>query len=584
MEDLKYYLLTPLVFVVPICYHLWFKSLSLWVYLALTLLFAFSIVLLILKEKKQKYVILYIFITYLLVISTYYLSTHFSAFMFGDAYWDNAVVKSFVSTGHSNVIGGTIFPSSQLVWYSSWPTIHIIATILTDVLGINSFNVTLLFYFIPAIGSFVFVYLFSEKLRMALKLNYRVTASTLLIFSVFPEVIGFSVFSRQTMAFFLVTIIFYLLCLHLTTPSRKNSLLLILFSFLLVSTHNLSPGVLILYFLILIISASFLSKVRKKDIMNNFLLTLPTITVLLTMFIFLWWTYVGYIVLPSLGTIITRFTEIFSSANVGLAPSANLTPWAANYPVSMTPSWGLNLVLARDIIIYISSALGCLLILKKKDTPHKYLVLLSLLIAVVLFGADFFTINLVPYRFLLLFVPFIGFSGAVLFEYLERKRRYFFHLIVPVLMVVLIFSSFIGLWAHRYVPVNVYDPSINGALIGEHPIDAMKLVPFFESYVVNLSIQRYITDDFYSISLLLPVNEYSKIMRVDNIGAPAVLGNISRVVTVEFNDFNSYSYMDLTNWTWRSTDYNRTLFENTVIQTSNLIYSDGTFKVWETHR
>ena len=108
-------------------------------------------------------------------------------------------------------------------------------------------------------------------------------------------------------------------------------------------------------------------------------------------------------------------------------------------------------------------------------------------------------------------LPFVTVLSGLVYNEL-RSRRLLKNLLYP-FVVIIIFSSFIGLWGHSFAPVHLYDPSIDFLKIGEN-ISPSPIDDYVKNQIAFDDYDFLWTDDVGSILLLLPNDQFEKIRKV----------------------------------------------------------------------
>jgi len=149
-------------------------------------------------------------------------------------------------------------------------------------------------------------------------------------------------------------------------------------------------------------------------------------------------------------------------------------------------------------------------------------------------------------------------------------------------VVLLVSSSFVGLWAHRYAPIHLYDPSIGMSDVGEHKAVYSALRVFLNTHVTHGNVDKVLADDILLLYVILPPSEYAKILRLTakNLLIP------DRSLVLQLRELNLYEYYysgspPIKPWEIESQKSDIRLNLETNL---NCIYCDGEFKVWDPWR
>ena len=566
-------------------YLLWYKLLTLTTYFMAIILLTILLVIQILRNRPGKFLIFQIAIVFLLIRNTYYFSTNYSIIPFDDGNWDYGVVKTFIENGSISVIQ----EPRLLTWYSGWPLLHTLAASLSQISGIDAFHVVLLLPSIIAMVSFIFVYLFVEKIRKSMNIDAGVTSLALLIYATSPDNLFWSMqFVRQNFGILMITIIFYLIYLLTISPrNRSYAVLTIFFVMSLVITHHFTSFTAIAY---LFLFSAFLaigkhlakSKVGSRIFWSSPNLSTIGIALAAFAFLFIWWNSFGLIVWPTIGSGIKRFIEVL----MGIREIEYL-PQQAYYPSLLTPSWTLSLLRLRDLLMYFPALLGLFLIITKASkTPTKFFVIYSTLSFGILFFFDnvFFRVEL--YRLVGLSLPFLALLSATSYTQLEKKLRHNWNILISIAVItILLLSSFIGLWAHNFAPLHLYDPSINSIEVGERNIDYMRVNEFLNQKISIGRFQTIWTDDTNPLIQLLHPTEYNKIRELmpDMHACIRELSLHGDKLVCVFKDLNLYAYYAGTSSPVKSpqdAEVFRYEFRQYLGSNFNLIYNDGKYELW----
>jgi hypothetical protein len=571
-------ILLEIAIILVMIYSLWYRVSLPSVYFAASMLLGIMLAISTLTPGRCRYLVFQALLIFLMIRNVYYVATQYSSMPFADPHWNYGVFATFSETNSIFVIPGETYPAIRLPWYSGWPLLHISALILFRVSSIDSFYITLMLTSIISAGSFIFVYLLIEKVRHALNLSVMVTFLALLIYATSPETIFWDIrFTHQNIGIFLLTAILYFICRSISKPNRKNSILIILSAISLVLAHHFTSFIAVFYLLLFstfVVAGKYLT-VKTKIGANLFrskrIIVFWNIAVITSAFLFLWWNNFGTVIWPHIGSVLGRVMEIIKGIK-GIEPFLT----EAYYPESLTPTWVSPLLISRDIILYIPTLFGFLYILKRKTkNPQEFFVLYSLVAFGLLFIVNLLIIYVEPYRIIMLSMPLVSLCTAIFYDKLNKQKHALRMLIAPII-VLMIFSSFVGLWAHRYVPAHLYDPSVNPIDVGEHSTSYLRLKSFFDQYIAYENIDKILADDIFPLYVILPSNAYKKVERI-------AIENLAGVpMIVELRDQNLYEYYYFRSppvKPWEAEPLKLKL-KYSLETNFNLIYSDGDFRIW----
>ncbi len=579
----KVVILMEMAIVFVMAYSLWYKVFLPSAYFVGSILLGILFATSMLRRGRRRYLIFQMLLLFLLLRNVYYLATQYSSIPFGDPYWDYGVIATFLEADSVFVIPAETSPATYLTWYSGWPLLHVLVSILSRISSIDPFYITLIFPSIFSTLSFIFVYLLVEKIRCALNLNDMVTFFALLIYATMPEALYWPMrLTHQNMGMLFLTIIFYLMCKTISQRNRVNSILIIVFSMSLVLTHHLTSFITMFYlflFSTFVFVGTFLStktKIDAKLLWSKSVISFWNITAILFALIFLWWNNFGTVIWPKAGGLIRRFIELITGIR-----EIEQYMRVAYYPNALTPIWASPILILRDIILYIPAIFGFLYILKRKtETPQKVFVVYSSIVFGFLFIVNFMITRFEPVRYIVLSLPFISICSAIFYNKLLNKQKYALRMLAAIIIVIMISSSFVGLWAHTYVPLHLYDPSIKPVDVGEHSINYFRLKGFFNEYVSYENFDNILADDIFPLYVILSPAEYGRIQRanIKNLADGSML--------VELRKLNLYTYYyhkspQIKPW---EAEFTKLELEYHLETKFNIVYADGDFRIWSAWR
>ena len=541
------------------------------------------------KEKNQKIVIIQLFLIFLLLNSIYYLSTKFSVLPYGDSYWEYAVLKTFEHDSSLFIISTSSSITSNLSMYSGWPLLQSLAIVFSGVTGINTFQTLIIIPVIIGVMTFIILYIFLDRLRIKLNFGKELVSFGLLFYVISPDSIFWRTqFVRQNLGALLLSSLFLVtyLLLSFSSQKRKIVLLAIMIVVSIIIAHHLTSFVTLSYFFLLFMLLFIQDNFQKKNIleriksMNFQSIHLFLVLGLLTLIaIYVYWdNVVGPLIYPIVKSRIDRFLDILT----GIRSPDFFVPQAV-YPNQLTPLWALLLLAFRDIAIYASAVIGFIFLWRKRpQSMSRLFVILSIVAFALLFIINNLTIRLEPYRLLMMSLPFIVFlSGIIFFELKSHKP---WNKLLYVILVLIIFSSFVGLWGHNFAPIHLYDSSINPQSVGEN-VSPTPILDFVNTSINFKKLDWLWTDNVDALILILPTTQYQKIRTISPSSIDK-LGTLGNEAYFEFSDSYLYKYYAGIYSPIRTPEESeafRTVIKNKLNSVLNLAYDDGTFRIWLTN-
>jgi len=542
-------ILVDTICVLIAAYSVWQKFLLPYSYIFAAAILAILLAVSIVKGNGHaKSVVFQIFLIFLLTRNIYYLGTQ-NVIPFGDAYWDYAVEKTFIQQDSIFLISGMVRPTeaaghSQLTWYSSWPLLHTLGLCFSRVSGIDPFYLNLILPHFFAVISFAFAYLIFEELRVKLKLRKEIAIFALLIYATSPEAIFWQMqFVRQNFATALFMPMLYLLFVSISGPfGQRHVAILQIFAFAILMSHHFTSFTVSLFLILFSIFsaiAKHLGKVRKLD---RFFSPAPLgkvsfVGIGLTMFVFMfgWWNFFGTVIWPTIGARLTYFVESFTNA------SPRMWIPTSSYPATLRPVWVTPFLGLRDLMLYVPAFFGLLILWgKKPKIPEKFFVVYS----IVTFGAILIVdliLALEPLRILLLAIPLLAFLSSLFYNKIRDLSKIAYKTTTFMIIILLVLASFMGLWAHNFAPIHLYDSSINPASIGEVTPSFIRLKPFFEDKIAVDNFESVWADVISRFVYLLNPSEYDKIKSLPTENFQQ-LGGKGNILICSFNSLNMYMY------------------------------------------
>lgn len=581
-------LIAQLIVMIIAGFSLWYRIFLPATYYLMILALAVILLLQLTKNHRSSFFVFSLVLTIVFMRNVYYLATNYAIIPFGDGNWDYGVVKTFVGEGHAFVITEQNYPATLLTWYSGWPILHIFASCLSEISGINAYQVALLLPSIIGTCSLVFVYLLVDKITKSLRLASEVTGLALLLYSVSPEALFWTVqFVRQNLGILFLVITFYLFYKSWIEPKeRKYVALTIFFALTLVMVHHFTSFILVLYFLLFSVFLVLGTHFAKYKFGNKLFGGSPNVSkraifglgLISLAFLFTWWNNYGTTVWPTITSGIIRFEKILTGAR-----EIEYLPSQASYPEILTPTWVTAMSLLRDIFIYVPALLGLVIVtMKNGRTPSKLFVVYSTLSLGLFFIIDNLVFRQETYRIITLALPFVSLLGAVSYSYIKSKlKRIRYIPVVSIIMAFLLFYSFIGLWGHGFAPLHLYDPSISYEEAGERNIDFMRLSNFNEKVIVK-NYRVVWTDDLNPLVFLINSSDYDKIDRIPQQDIQKI-GSYGKEIIYELKGFNLYFYYARTFSPAKNPENADVLaheFELWVQNKFSCVYSDGKYRLW----
>jgi hypothetical protein len=539
---------------------------------------------------NSKFVFFQILLVFFLLRNVYYLSTR-NVIPFGDAYWDYAVEKIFLENGNVETIQAVVRPTeaggiSQLTWYSGWPILHIFGIIFSLFSGIDLLYLN---WFLPnflGLVTFAFIYLIIEKIRVKLKISKMITVIALLLYALSPEAIFWQMqYVRQSIALALIApIIYFVYLINFEKFDRKYFMILIILIITLAMSHHVTAFTVTLFlflFSAIDIIVGLFGRWKKFGTIFSRVggVWFQIFGWISFLFIFLWWNRNATIIFPTISSRLIGFFE-----NLGI--ERIYTQAVVSYPEVLKPDWVTPLLGLRDLLIFIPAAIGLLIFWRKRyGVRQKFFLIYSIV------GFGFvLVINIVfkiePLRILLFMMPFLVFLSAFFYiktqVYIKIRNTMvkFNKIIIFVVTILLVFSSFLGLWAHNFAPVHLYDSSVDPGDIGEGTPDFIRLKPFFEDHLNISNFEDVRADVIGRLVYLLDPKDFDKIKSfpVENL---ELLDNKNTLVC-SFNDLNLYLYYGNIWSPIKATEIELVKLELQKHLESNFnqIYNDGSNSLW----
>lgn len=476
----------------------------------LTLLLIFSFF----KSDKSVFFI-EIFIYYFLVNNIFNLSDKLSYLPFGDSYWEFGVLKYF-SVSDSIFVIFDKSVSDVLTWYSSWPIIHTLTYYFSKVTFIPIYLSTYFVVFGLNIAVFFIIYSIIRKFDVGKDFNTKIFSIIMILFISNPDSIFWRIqFVRQnySMALFYLAVLILFNIIDKKSIGKKDYFMIIVVSLTAVLAHHFTSFVLLSYCVAIVIlllmtnNIKFLQFMRVENFTNRKFVDLSLIFSAMIAAIYAWWATYSKIIIAAVKWKI----NIFLSTLFGEKDVTSYSPMVS-YPVFLSNKIIIYFSLLRDALIYIFPVINVYFFIKYKIFNGKYVfVVYSILIFGALFIFNVFVTKVEPYRILLFFIPFLLFIYVQNLVNIRNISKKYYSLICLVIVLVAVPASFISVWGHFYYPAQIYDPSIDKDIIGEHRSMSIS-DSFFKSYIDPVNFKKYYTDSPGNLIFLMPPNEYAKIL------------------------------------------------------------------------
>jgi len=555
------------------------KFFPVWVYFLVSVLFGIIISIFILFHSYNNiFIIAQLLLLSLVVRNIYYLATHYSVLPYGDPYSEYGVLRAlmqneaiFVFPSMGNLI------TKKLEVYSGWPAYALLGVFSSRITSINAFYNAFLLPFALFIGWFVITYSLLKTLKQDMGLDNFVINLALLVAATSPFLYQPPLFYHQDLGLFLLTLIFLISYRQIKLHSFQTSILMTLVAISLVIVHHYTSIIAMLYILLLP-SLIFIIGMRKYQRFSKITsyVSFLTVGIIMMISIFLWWDNFAPVVWPFVRGRVSNFVNILKT---GSFRSAVPHGWETNLSPVLTPNWAPVLLYLRDALTYIPVFMSFILLLIKSENAYpKLFIVSSLLVAAVPLSIDAsFGLGVgVVYRAIPLFMPFFALCFGIFYQNFRNKQRRISIILIQNVIVLLVFSSLVGLWAHRWVPLHLYDPRVDFTEAGEHSPSWQRMNKFFIRYVTYNDISQILTDNWYMLSLILPLEQHEKLQSI-NAKTVSLFGN---TMTVSFRGLSVRSYILQILPDKSNPDFRKREFKKKLMTSSNLIYEDGKFRIW----
>jgi hypothetical protein len=275
---------------------------------------------------------------------------------------------------------------------------------------------------------------------------------------------------------------------------------------------------------------------------------------------------------------VTRIINLFT----GTSRIAFYVP-QASYPAQLAPAWAVDLLRVRDAMMLLPMLLGIpILLIKKPRTPTRFFVVYGMVFFGLMFVINDVSFKIEPFRVVTLAMPFIALLTATTYVEIKIRANRIWKIVLPTIVTLLVLTSFLGLWAHSFAPMHLYNPAIKISEVGEHP-DVSRLNVFFNAKIRLDDFNFIWGDDFGSLILLLNTSQLTKITRLpDDL---STMGLNRPELFCEVSDLFLYKYY-ASIYSYIQDPKNATTVAHAIgdrlQKTFDRIYDDGMYKLWET--
>lgn len=514
-------------------------TISLCLKVGLPYLFIFSVLIISLltiiflfKYNSTSAIYWHLMLIYILRCSVYFLSTEFSVLPFGDPYWDLGVVKTFLQNGNAEVINNmTNWPSSNLAWMSGWPLLHIFSMIFVTITGLSVMHSAVFITFLFIIMFFLFAYLLITLVSQKITGKNTLGPIAILIFVTSPESLFWNIqFKYQTIAMLLMLLIYFIIFKTFSQKAKSIELTIIMLItlFAIVIGHHLTSMAITAYLVIVVIVSKTLDYFILDLNLKNKIYTHLAIGT--CVFGFLWSLQYANFIWSSVGSVLQRMIAFFDGVT-----SFEKAVVLASYPDILKPTWGMILLITRDILMYIPTIVGYLIIVKllPKRNIFCYLIALSMSIFGLMIIVNMLFIHIEPIRIVTYALPYLALTSALFYHKILKQK-----ILIGLSMFLIVFAGFIGQGSHNFIPLHLWNNSIEKSAIGEHNLQYASINSFINQ---NDDIYDLIySDDFSLLYSLLDPESYKKIQSFRKIRDNDFVKN--KLLVVSFRDFGVYSY------------------------------------------
>jgi hypothetical protein len=140
-----------------------------------------------------------------------------------------------------------------------------------------------------------------------------------------------------------------------------------------------------------------------------------------------------------------------------------------------------------------------------------------------------------------------------------------------------VFAALIGVWGHRYLPLQLYDPKVGWVQAGDHPLDWRYVATSIGGRIDYASVTNIITDEKYVTSLIVPVEQWAKIEVVGMKGVRVTDGSLLLVL----RDLDiRRTYVEQAISVLYDPTFDRTTFRSALQRQAVLVYSSGRTELW----
>jgi hypothetical protein len=443
----------------------------------------------------------------------FFFGTHFKVLPFGDSYGSYGVLLNFLERGRLFIINPNPMPWSspaqQFTLYSQWPGIFVLGMFLTELLGTCPFVVALVMPLAFFFSYLLFAYLIIKQLckRMEGEKFLNSVATLLLIVMSWEFLPSFFYYFYLASPLFMI-ILYLLLRIYgmgqvLARGHAAFFLLMVLTTASLVITHHFTAILAVTFNALLLFALK--SATDQKRPYGRWDIRMISAVALIILGI--WLLYQCQLFLSSM-------VESFST---GIWQFLTPREFWTFYPKKIWPLWAEKLLQLRDYVLIALIGLGFLSMLKRSKVLRPWfmtVIFSSLLVSLV----NVTVVATIPLRDLSSFLPFAAIAGALPVSYLTRHRSQIWKAVIVSLLALLVFSTSLGLWAHTYLPMHLYDSGNNFENVGEHPLGWKSVKDFLNDRVNYNALENILTDERYVAALSVPVKWWQKIYVIGEKG------------------------------------------------------------------
>jgi hypothetical protein len=505
-----------------------------------------------------------IFFFSLILRLMYFLRTNFVVFPTGDPYSQYSVLRFFSLSSHVS-----LFPSSNFLnfltqipnQYSEWPGFQTFALAFVRVTGIPMFlSALVVIPFMMFCLWFLLSYLIARMIFGKIpsgKISIILVVASLTIASFQPRFEIPPIFKYDFFALLFLTagLLVVLSSFNFHREIGKNFLLLIIFSILIIVSHNLTAIFWVLIFVLFSVGVLFSSKLFSILPSNQFIrsifqirtrsfqprrnLLLVRLPVFIGAITILWWTFYAKFVISYSKDVGPFILKSFSFHSL----STSRVSKAAGAVVSrITPEWLLHALNYRDYIFLGLVALGTLVLFVRPSFLGRMTTILLLSIIVVTIPFELFGALNFNDRPFLTFSTFLGLIAVIPLVALTRYKISIAKVGAVIIVLLFLSTAALGFWGSSYAPAYLYSNATSPSALGEHPTN-WPAVASYMNYDAALSSSHscIVSNEMYVTSLALPLASFIHTFPYTDIRiAPGCLG----IIYESPSSFNSSIYAE----------------------------------------